>query len=65
MGVEYATQCYCNNAGVVNSQTVSANGDNDCVKPCDGNAQENCGAASKLEVYQIVTAGSRVARGAK
>ena len=44
---------------------VSANGDNDCVKPCDGNAQENCGAASKLEVYQVVTAGSRVARGAK
>ena len=63
MCVEYATQCYCNNAGVVNGQTLSSGGDSDCVKPCDGNAQENCGASSKMQVYQVVTGGSRVVRG--
>ena len=64
MGVEYGKECSCNNAGVTNGATLSANGDQDCSLKCAGNALQNCGASGKVQIYQKVAAGnSRIVGG--
>ena len=60
MGTEYASQCYCNNNGIVNGAVLSSGGDNDCSMACKGNATENCGNSGKLQAYQLKTGSARL-----
>ncbi|MCJ1408115.1 hypothetical protein MMC19_002188, partial [Ptychographa xylographoides] len=56
MGVEYGTQCYCDNVigggnGVAPGGNVStANG---CNMPCAGNSSEWCGGPNRLNLYTL------------
>ncbi|KAK3695831.1 WSC domain-containing protein [Podospora appendiculata] len=43
-GVEYGRECFCGN-------TLDAPRSTGCTTPCAGNADETCGAASRLDVY--------------
>ncbi|KAK3337627.1 WSC domain-containing protein [Cercophora scortea] len=43
-GVEYGRECFCGN-------TLDAPRGSGCTTPCAGNANETCGAASRLDVY--------------
>ncbi|KIK65233.1 hypothetical protein GYMLUDRAFT_39597 [Collybiopsis luxurians FD-317 M1] len=47
-GVEFGSQCYCDNH-IQNNATVAPL--TDCNQPCAGNAQEVCGAANRLNVF--------------
>jgi hypothetical protein len=52
-GVEFGKQCYCNNAGIINNNVQSANGDLDCNMPCVGDATQNCGQSGVIQVYNV------------
>ncbi len=56
MGVENANLCFCNAAGPINSAVLAP--ETDCNITCAGNGAENCGAGSRLNVYQMKTSGS-------
>ncbi|KAK3679133.1 hypothetical protein LTR78_000693 [Recurvomyces mirabilis] len=47
-GVEYASECYCDN--YVSSSATNAS-ITDCNMPCNGNGSEFCGAANRLDLY--------------
>lgn len=51
MGVENGNLCFCNAVGPINN-AVLANAA-DCNVTCVGNPTENCGAGSRLNVYQM------------
>jgi len=48
-GVEYGQECYCGNV-ISNGGTTAS--DSDCSFPCTGNANEICGAGSRLNLYK-------------
>ncbi|CAJ2506776.1 Uu.00g079620.m01.CDS01 [Anthostomella pinea] len=50
MGVEYGTECYCNNDGLVNGASKAS--ETDCSMTCPGDHREWCGAGSRLSVYK-------------
>jgi hypothetical protein len=52
-GVEYAGECFCNNAGVINGGALAAGGDADCSMLCSGNKTQYCGGPNRLNVYQL------------
>ena len=58
MALEYGQECSCNNAGLTNGATLSANGDADCSMKCAGNSLQNCGNSGKVQVYQKAAAGN-------
>ncbi|KAF8468573.1 WSC domain-containing protein [Russula ochroleuca] len=47
-GVEYGQECYCGNV-ISNGGTTAL--DSDCSFPCNGNANETCGAGGRLNLY--------------
>ncbi len=59
-GVEYGQECSCNNAGMVTGASLSKKGDQDCNFRCAGKETQNCGAASRIEVYQKASGSSRI-----
>ncbi|ETN45874.1 uncharacterized protein HMPREF1541_00055 [Cyphellophora europaea CBS 101466] len=58
-GVEYGSECYCNNAG---PGSAALKTDSECSKPCTGNAKQNCGGSMALQVYQISLGSSMLRR---
>lgn len=52
-GVEYARECYCNNAGIVNAGGPAPGGDADCSMICAGSQGEYCGGPNRLNVYKL------------
>jgi len=52
-GVEYSTECYCNNAGIVNGGSPAPGGDADCSMLCSGNKAEYCGGSSRVSVFKM------------
>jgi hypothetical protein len=61
MGVENSNLCFCNAAGPINSAVLAPEGEAGCNMACAGNPTQNCGAGSRLNVYQLKT-GSASAR---
>ena len=53
-GVEYSSECYCNNAGVVNGGAIAPSAD--CSMVCAGNKSQYCGGSGRLSVYSVATA---------
>ncbi len=51
-GAEYAQECYCGD--VLNAGSVPAPDQTDCSLQCAGDAEEKCGAGSRLSVYELV-----------
>ena len=51
-GAEYGQECYCGD--VLNSGSVPAPDQTDCSFQCAGDAEEKCGAGSRLSVYRLV-----------
>ncbi|ORY86869.1 WSC domain-domain-containing protein [Protomyces lactucae-debilis] len=49
-GLEYGHECWCDNS-INNGQTITSN--NDCSQKCDGNGQQFCGNADRVQVYNI------------
>jgi hypothetical protein len=58
MGVENGNLCFCNAVGPINSAVLAPEGESGCNIPCVGNPTENCGAASRLNVYQLKSGSS-------
>ena len=56
MGVEYGTECYCDNA-IQGGNTLAAGGSdptqNGCDMTCAGNSSEWCGGPNRLNVYTL------------
>ncbi|KXX73991.1 putative fungistatic metabolite [Madurella mycetomatis] len=50
-GLEYTAECYCGNELNTNSTNVD---DTECIMPCSGNPDEDCGGPDRLSVYQWV-----------
>lgn len=50
-GLEYTAECYCGNEINANSTNVA---DTECIMPCSGNPDEDCGGPDRLSVYQWV-----------
>lgn len=48
-GVEYGSQCFCDNQ-IENSGTLAI-AQTDCDLPCSGNSAETCGAGDRLNIY--------------
>lgn len=46
-GTEYGAECYCGNSLPPNKAAT----EDDCKKPCEGNALEFCGGGMRLSVY--------------
>ncbi|OCT50818.1 WSC domain-containing protein [Cladophialophora carrionii] len=53
MGVENGNLCFCNAAGPINSAVLAPEGEAGCNVTCAGNPVQNCGAGSRLNVYQL------------
>jgi len=51
-GLEYASQCYCDNKYYDASRKPNPDILGNCVQPCAGNSKEICGGASALSVYK-------------
>ncbi|KAJ3393304.1 hypothetical protein HDU92_007865 [Lobulomyces angularis] len=52
-GLEYGTECYCGNSLTSEQIKSFQKPDTDCSMTCSGNAQELCGAANRLTLYQL------------
>ncbi|KFZ02255.1 hypothetical protein V500_00331 [Pseudogymnoascus sp. VKM F-4518 (FW-2643)] len=50
-GVEYGTQCYCDNAIMNNAVPAAAAG---CNMPCPGNGAELCGGSNVMNLYSVI-----------
>ncbi|KAK4945184.1 hypothetical protein LTR10_015610 [Elasticomyces elasticus] len=59
MGMEIGIQCFCNNAGPINSAAISPNGDASCNIVCAGNPTENCGGNNFLNIYKLASNSKR------
>jgi hypothetical protein len=51
-GVEYASQCYCDNV-LENGAGPAPDGNALCDMACNGNAQETCGGPNRLNMYSF------------
>jgi hypothetical protein len=51
-GVEYASQCYCDNV-LENNAGPAPDGNALCDMACSGNAQETCGGPNRLNLYSF------------
>ncbi|KAF2170893.1 hypothetical protein M409DRAFT_35857, partial [Zasmidium cellare ATCC 36951] len=51
-GVEYARECWCDDA-IQNGATVAQSG---CDMTCTGNSTEYCGGSNRINVYQVANA---------
>ena len=49
-GVEFGHQCFCGRSAPDATRQTDPT---ECNVPCDGNHSETCGAAGRLEVYQV------------
>jgi hypothetical protein len=52
-GMEYSSQCFCDN--VIRMGGSPASSDSECNMPCAGNANQKCGAGSRLSIYSNQT----------
>ena len=52
MGVEFASECYCNSGGPSNGATLALTGDAECNKVCNGEPTEWCGGTSRINIYK-------------
>jgi len=52
-GTEYADECYCDN--YLRNGAELADSDDECNKPCAGDATEMCGAGNRLSVYSTIS----------
>ncbi|KAF2774222.1 WSC-domain-containing protein, partial [Teratosphaeria nubilosa] len=59
-GLEYATQCYCDNKYCDVSREPNPEIYGQCLEPCAGDASQICGGASALSVYKSCDGGSCV-----
>ncbi|KAI9833274.1 MAG: hypothetical protein M1826_000187 [Phylliscum demangeonii] len=50
-GVEYASECYCDNA-FRNGGGPAPDGNANCNMACSGNAQETCGGPNRLNIFR-------------
>jgi hypothetical protein len=48
-GLEYSTQCFCDNA--IHNGGALASSDADCNDPCGGDATQICGGGSRVSLY--------------
>lgn len=54
-GLEYASQCYCDNAYSLPNRAAQPGILGSCLQSCAGNASQICGGANALSVYQKCT----------
>jgi hypothetical protein len=57
-GLEYATQCYCDNKYSDPSREPRPDIMGQCLQPCGGNAKQICGGAAALSVYKSCSGGN-------
>ncbi|KAK6394058.1 hypothetical protein LTR65_001904 [Meristemomyces frigidus] len=57
-GLEYASQCYCDNDYSSSGSAPQPNILGDCWQPCAGNADEICGGSAALSVYKDCDGGA-------